>query len=143
MCGPPRPSSGHRIAIMFPSSADGPTRSMAPYSLFFKDIGHESGTTAVFRIDDASTLRLFRESKDMDIRIEKHGDLTSTSNMTTPPLHQFLVSPGSRTGLQGTDLEVQLPERVDLDVSDVGIVGRKVTVSVGGQRMGMGIVGFD
>lgn len=115
---------------------------MAPYSLLFKDIGHESCTTAVFRIDDASTLRLFRESKDMDIRIEKHGDLTSTSNMTTP-LHQFLVSPGSKAGLQGTDLEVQLPERMDLDVSDVGIVGRKVTVSVGGQRMGMGIVGFD
>ncbi|KAI9038003.1 acetyl-CoA synthetase-like protein [Aspergillus affinis] len=137
-----RPSSGNRIAIMFPSSSsEGPTGNMAPYSLFFKDI--ESGTTAVFRIDDATTLNLFRQSKDVDIRIEKHGDLTSTSNLTTPPLHQFLVSPESRTGLQGTDLEAQLPERMDLDVSDVGIVGRKVTVSVGGQRMGMGIVGFD
>ncbi|PLB48307.1 hypothetical protein P170DRAFT_465707 [Aspergillus steynii IBT 23096] len=139
MCGPSRPSSGNRIAIMFPSSSEGAIP-LAPYSLFFKDI--ESGTSAVFRIKDSSMLDLFRGSKGVDLRIEKHGDLTSQSS-TMPPLHQFFVSPDLEVDQTGTDFEVQLPERLDLDVSDVGIVGRKVSVSVGGQGMGMGIVGFD
>jgi hypothetical protein len=39
-------------------------------------------------------------------------------------------------------MEVVLPERLDLGISETGIVGRQVTVTVEGM-MGRGIVGFD
>jgi hypothetical protein len=42
-------------------------------------------------------------------------------------------------------MEFELPERLDLGVSDKGIVGRQVTVMVEGESVGvgMGIVGYD
>lgn len=43
-------------------------------------------------------------------------------------------------------MEFELPERLDLGVSETGIVGRQVTVLVEGQSsvgVGMGIVGYD
>lgn len=83
------------------------------------------------------------ERKRLTSNTRKHGDLTSTPSPATSPLYQFFLNTDLKTGQQGTDFELQLPERLDLDVSDVGIVGRKVSVSVGGQGMGMGIVGFD
>ena len=42
------------------------------------------------------------------------------------------------------DLEFDLPERLDLDVSEKGVVGRQVTVSeAGGSILGVGIVGYN
>jgi hypothetical protein len=65
MCGISRPSTGNRIAVMFPSAS---TKSMRPYSLFFREI--DAQTKAVFRIEDARTLDVFRECSGIDLRIE-------------------------------------------------------------------------
>lgn len=66
MCGIARPSTGHRIAVMFPSAN---TKSMTPYSLFFREMP-DAGTKAVFRIEDASTFDVFRGCRGIDLRIE-------------------------------------------------------------------------
>ncbi|KNG87574.1 hypothetical protein ANOM_004055 [Aspergillus nomiae NRRL 13137] len=136
MCGIARPSTGHRIAVMFPSAS---SKSMSPYSLFFREM--DAGTKAVFRIEDASTFDVFRGCRGIDLRIERYGDLTSAH--MTPPLHQFRLQP---CGKDRAEMEFELPERLDLGVSETGIVGRQVTVMVEGQSsvgVGTGIVGFD
>ncbi|KAJ1717382.1 hypothetical protein COH20_000072 [Aspergillus flavus] len=137
MCGIARPSTGHRIAVMFPSAN---TKSMTPYSLFFREMP-DAGTKAVFRIEDASTFDVFRGCRGIDLRIERYGDLTSAR--MSEPLHQFRLQPG---GKGNDEMEFELPERLDLGVSETGIVGRQVTVLVEGQSsvgVGMGIVGYD
>ncbi|KAB8240938.1 hypothetical protein BDV35DRAFT_398160 [Aspergillus flavus] len=137
MCGIARPSTGHRIAVMFPSAN---TKSMTPYSLFFREMP-DAGTKAVFRIEDASTFDVFRGCRGIDLRIERYGDLTSAR--MSEPLHQFRLQPG---GKGNDEMEFELPERLDLGVSETGIVGRQVTVLVEGQSsvgVGVGIVGYD
>jgi hypothetical protein len=70
------------------------------------------------------------------------------------PLHQFQLQPHFSTSqsksaaLSSSELEFSLPERLDLGVSERGIVGRQVTVFATGQAgevipMGNGIVGYD
>ena len=82
----------------------------------------------------------------------KYGDLTVP--ITSPPLYDFRVPfSGTRMGGNGhmEEVEVTLPERLELGVSDRGIVGRLVRVSLfgdgvgedGGVDMGRGIVGYD
>ncbi|KAB8204355.1 hypothetical protein BDV34DRAFT_119626 [Aspergillus parasiticus] len=137
MCGIARPSTGHRIAVMFPSPN---TKSMTPYSLFFREMP-DAGTKAVFRIEDASTFDVFRGCRGIDLRIERYGDLSSAR--MSEPLHQFRLQP---YGKGNDEMEFELPERLDLGVSETGIVGRQVTVLVEGQSsvgVGMGIVGYD
>ncbi|OGM49988.1 hypothetical protein ABOM_001387 [Aspergillus bombycis] len=136
MCGIARPSTGHRIAVMFPSAS---SKSMSPYSLFFREM--DAGTKAVFRIEDAGTFDVFRGCRGIDLRIERYGDLTSAR--MSPPLHQFRLQP---CGKDRAEMEFELPERLDLGVSETGIVGRQVTVMVEGQSsvgVGTGIVGYD
>ncbi|KAB8079526.1 hypothetical protein BDV29DRAFT_164579, partial [Aspergillus leporis] len=134
MCGISRPSTGNRIAVMFPSAS---TKSMRPYSLFFREI--DAQTKAVFRIEDARTLDVFRECSGIDLRIERHGDLTSA--LMNDPLYRFRLRPCAKNH---HEMEFELPERLDLGVSDKGIVGRQVTVMVEGESVGvgMGIVGY-
>ncbi|KAE8316352.1 hypothetical protein BDV41DRAFT_528805 [Aspergillus transmontanensis] len=137
MCGIARPSTGHRIAVMFPSAN---TKSMTPYSLFFREMP-DAGTKAVFRIEDASTFDVFRGCRGIDLRIERYGDLSSAR--MSEPLHRFRLQP---CGKGNDEMEFELPERLDLGVSETGIVGRQVTVLVEGQSsvgVGMGIVGYD
>ncbi|GFF23443.1 probable mannosyl-oligosaccharide alpha-1,2-mannosidase 1B [Aspergillus udagawae] len=144
MCGTTyRPTSNGRIAVMFPSPS---TKSMNTYSLFFHE-GHgqaRSHTRAIFRLEDPSTRDAFGKCESIDLRIERYGDLTSA--LTAPPLHRFRLRPKSVQ--KGTEMEFELPERLDLGVSERGIVGRQVTVvAEGGSSevlgMGMGIVGYD
>lgn len=67
MCGPARPSSGNRIAIMFPSSSL--PMNMSSYSLSFREM--EDGITkAVFRMTDPSTYDRFQSCSGIDLRIE-------------------------------------------------------------------------
>ena len=79
----------------------------------------------------------------------KYGDLTSSPTYTAPPLHAFRLHPrpstqASKPGLgPGPEWECELPERLDLGISEKGIVGRQVTVVAGGGDMGLGVVGFD
>ncbi|KAI9932061.1 hypothetical protein ASPWEDRAFT_171813 [Aspergillus wentii DTO 134E9] len=128
MCGPARPSSGQRIAVIFPSSSP----SSSSYSIFFHNIT-DSPTKATFRIEDPATSAAFRGCNRIDLRIERHGDLTSALGT---PLHTFQLNPNK-------SLEFELPQRLDLGVSEMGIVGRQVTISAGGVGIGTGIVGFD
>jgi hypothetical protein len=43
-----------------------------------------------------------------------------------------------------TEIEFELPERLDLGVSEKGVIGRQVTVrEEGGSILGIGIVGYN
>lgn len=70
----------------------------------------------------------------------KYGDLTSSPTLKSSPLHAFRLRP--QPGASKMEMECELPERLDLGISDTGIVGRQVTVVADG-RMGMGVVGYD
>ncbi|KAJ5161786.1 hypothetical protein N7492_007178 [Penicillium capsulatum] len=169
MCGETnRPTFGGTIAVLFPreprfsSSASDSSLSSSPdsvassssfsglssYSLFFRDADAESRKTkAVFRIDDAETYQTLRGCRDLNMRIEKFGDLSSTAP-STPPLHQFRLDLShthrQQPGQSSTDLELELPERLDLGASEKGVVGRQVTVTeAGGAVLGVGIVGYN
>lgn len=84
----------------------------------------------------------------MHVRIEKYGDLTAEN--TSPPLHYFRLPMKMQEG--DGEFEVALPERLELGVSERGIVGRCVRVGVGMDGigtgtgivdMGRGVVGYD
>ncbi|KAJ0420523.1 hypothetical protein BJY00DRAFT_312945 [Aspergillus carlsbadensis] len=159
MCGIARPSTGHRIAIIFPPrhpSSSTAHPATANYALFFRESDSDSAsTTAVFRSKDTSMMDVFRACRGIDLRIERHGDLTlapsTLLSLKSQPLHQFQLQPHSppqSKSALSSELEFSLPERLDLGVSERGIVGRQVTVFATGQAgevipMGNGIVGYD
>ncbi|KAL2820690.1 hypothetical protein BJX63DRAFT_428009 [Aspergillus granulosus] len=156
MCGIPRPSTGHRIAIIFPPrhpSSSTAHPASANYALFFQESDSDSKTRAVFRSKDTSMIDIFRACRGIDLRIERHGDLTlsppTLAREQSQPLYQFQLQPHSSSkSVLSSELEFSLPERLDLGVSDKGIVGRQVTVFATGQAgevipMGNGIVGYD
>ncbi|RDW90036.1 uncharacterized protein DSM5745_01811 [Aspergillus mulundensis] len=148
------------------SSASSPSASPSPshvapresYALFFRKSAQPEQTTAVLQVKDINTIDAFRTCRGIDLRIERHGDLTLSPTNTdsigrVPPLYRFLLDPPS-TSLTSTsttkpgEIELALPARLDLGVSDVGIVGRQVTVTARGVdgevlQMGSGIVGYD
>lgn len=77
----------------------------------------------------------------------KYGDL-STATPHTDPLHSFRLdlaqSPTKKPGHPQGEMEFELSERLDLDVSAKGVVGRQVTVTdTGGVVLGVGIVGYN
>ncbi|KAJ5167218.1 uncharacterized protein N7482_005999 [Penicillium canariense] len=172
MCGDSiRPTFGGTIAVLFPSenrsssssshtseqsrssspdsvaSSTSSVSSLSSYSLFFRDNEKDSKTKAIFQIDDAETYEMLRECRQVDMRIEQYGDLSTPTN-STPPLHKFRLdlasSPNLKPGQRQTEMEFELPERLDLGVSTKGVVGRQVTVSdAGGAVLGVGIVGYN
>jgi hypothetical protein len=60
------------------------------------------------------------------------------------PLHSFTLSAAERE-----NLEFELPSKLDLGVSNIGVVGRLITVVSGGDRnqsghvIGRGILGWN
>lgn len=66
MCGPPRPSSGGRIAVLFPASSS----SSSSYSVLFHN--SRENTQATFRADnnDIESLAALRGCSAIDLRIE-------------------------------------------------------------------------
>ncbi|KAJ9195983.1 hypothetical protein DTO164E3_6521 [Paecilomyces variotii] len=127
---------------MFPPKITGGSSAsptLNPYTLFFHNTQTANDvirTRAVFRFDDPSTLKALQNCKNVDLRIERYGDLTST--MSTRPLHSFtLDTSGSR------EMQFDLPEKLDLDISDSGILGRQVTLLSQNSMLGTGIVGYN
>ncbi|KAJ5082717.1 hypothetical protein N7532_011760 [Penicillium argentinense] len=167
MCGDTnRPTFGGTIAVLFPQdnrlsaerslssspesvisqSTSSSTSSLSSYSLFFRDTSDRK-TKAVFRIEDLETYQALNSCDSLDIRIEKYGDL-STSSSSIAPLHQFLLDLSQNKHLkpdhQPTEMEFDLPEQLDLGVSEKGVVGRQVTVRESqGSILGIGIVGYN
>ncbi|KAJ5292030.1 hypothetical protein N7478_001281 [Penicillium angulare] len=164
MCGDThRPACGGTIAMVSPienkissntsessfsSSPDSVTSSastMSSYSLFFRDAETDSHKTkAIFRIDDAETYNTLRACHQVNMRIEQYGDL-STTKPTTRPLHEFRLDLGKQAPREfQRDVELELPIRLDLGVSEKGVVGRQVTMSEpDGTVLGVGIVGYN
>lgn len=67
----------------------------------------------------------------------RHGDLTSTDSALHQPLHSFSLD------TRGQTMEFELPERLDLGISETGIVGRQVTLLSRNVLLGTGIVGWN
>ncbi|KAJ5294866.1 hypothetical protein N7508_009687 [Penicillium antarcticum] len=170
MCGESnRPTMGGTIAVLFPqenrtnpSSSEGSrssspesissfsstssTASMSSYSLFFRDTDPYQKTKAIFRMDDADTYQAIRGCGRVDVRIEKYGDISNTS-INNSPLHQFrleMTQDGNSRSASQTEMEFDLPQRLDLGVSEKGVIGRQITVrEEGGSILGIGIVGYN
>ncbi|KAK5796101.1 hypothetical protein VI817_005386 [Penicillium citrinum] len=143
MCERSLSSSPDSVVSQSTSSS---TSSLSSYSLFFRDTNDQK-TKGTFQIDDPETYRTLRSYEDVDIRIEKYGDL-STSSPVTAPLHQFRVNLSQHKSLKPeshqTEIQFELPEQLDLGVSEKGIVGRQVTLrEAEGTVLGVGIVGFN
>jgi hypothetical protein len=89
---------------------------------------------------------LYSTGKRLTFYVRKFGDLSSTAPSTTP-LHQFRLNMGqdkNHSTVNPTEFEFELPERLDLGVSEKGVIGRQVTVrEQGGSILGMGIVGYN
>lgn len=58
--------------------------------------------------------------------------------MPSQPLHSFALDTGSSNAM-----EFELPEKLDLGVSERGIIGRQVTLLFGNTTLGTGIVGYN
>ncbi|KAJ5407216.1 hypothetical protein N7465_008500 [Penicillium sp. CMV-2018d] len=171
MCGDTnRPTFGGTIAVLFPRgthqssntsdaslssspasvssfASSSSTGSMSSYSLFFRDTDATTPkTTAIFRTEDAETYHALRGCRNVDMRIEKYGDLSTTSQSTSP-LHHFRLNMAQDKNYKTAnpmEIEFELPERLDLGVSEKGVIGRQVTVrEQGGEILGIGVVGYN
>lgn len=126
---PPEPAEG--------SSSAAPA--ISPYTLLFNNpetAGKTTGTRATFKFNDANTLNAFRNCRQIDLRIERYGDLTSA--MPSQPLHSFALDTNSSKAM-----EFELPEKLDLGISERGILGRQVTLLSRNATLGTGIVGYN
>lgn len=77
----------------------------------------------------------------------KYGDLSAASQNIVP-LHSFRLdlaqSPATKSGHSQAEMEFELTERLDLGVSEMGVIGRQVSVSdADGLVLGVGIVGYN
>ncbi|KAJ5207910.1 hypothetical protein N7449_002289 [Penicillium cf. viridicatum] len=171
MCGETnRPTFGGTIAVLFPRgthqssntsdaslssspasvssfASSSSTGSMSSYSLFFRDTDATTPKTkAIFRTEDAETYHALRGCRNVDMRIEKYGDLSTTSQSISP-LHQFYLNMEQDKNYRTAnpmEIEFELPERLDLGVSEKGVIGRQVTVrEQGGEILGIGVVGYN
>ncbi|KGO74301.1 hypothetical protein PITC_069580 [Penicillium italicum] len=120
---------------------------MSSYSLFFRNTDETTPKTrAIFRTEDKETYQALRGCQNVDMRIEKYGDL-STTTQSISPLYQFRLNMGqdkNHKTANPMEIEFELPERLDLGVSDMGVIGRQVTVrEQGGSILGIGVVGYN
>ena len=108
MCGPPRPSSGGRIAVLFPSSpSSSPTQSPSinSYSILFHNHNNPDAkaTKATFRVDntDIDNLEMLRGSSCIDLRIEYVPSFHFTSVLHSINRSIWIVS-RLLTGIENT-----------------------------------------
>ncbi|KAF7717184.1 Uncharacterized protein PECH_004037 [Penicillium ucsense] len=126
---------------------------MSSYSLFFRESDHrhpdgQSQTTkAIFHFSDSDTYQALCREREVQMRIETHGDLSSSTQKLTP-LHVFrlkLSDPLRKRASEGrAEAEVHLAEKLDLNVSTRGVVGRQVSLcDADGVLLGTGIIGYN
>jgi hypothetical protein len=79
----------------------------------------------------------------MLIQDRKYGHVSSSSQCS--PLHEFRlnIKKDEVYSEDAMQMEFELPEKLDLAVSDKGVIGRQVTVHEGGSILGVGIVGYN
>ncbi|KAL8812215.1 MAG: hypothetical protein Q9200_001190 [Gallowayella weberi] len=80
-----------------------------------------------------------------EVRIHEHGDLSSP-NMSTanPVLHSCLVKDGNpQLAMYNATRTAFMDSRLELSVSEHGIIGRMVSIVRGQQRIGEGVVGWN
>ena len=91
-------------------------------------------------------LNYLSADKRLILHVRKYGDLSTTSQSTSP-LHQFRLNmeqDKSYKTANPMEIEFELPERLDLGVSEKGVIGRQVTVrEQGGSILGIGVVGYN
>jgi len=81
----------------------------------------------------------------MLIQYRKYGDI-SNSSQSSAPLHEFKLNMkhDKVSSKNATEMEFELPEKLELGVSEKGVIGRQVTVcEEGGTILGIGVVGFN
>ncbi|KAI9835716.1 MAG: hypothetical protein M1819_001893 [Sarea resinae] len=146
-----RKSDGGRIAVMFSSSPaldsvgdQIPSRNICNF-VFNNDEGNSDSTTrAAVRISDDIARDALHGSRQCSLQIDRNGDLTDPlSSAAGQPLHSFPFELVSLKGHSDPDYGFDLPERLDLGVGGRGIVGRKIRLLCGGERVGEGVIGFN
>jgi hypothetical protein len=89
---------------------------------------------------------MFHMDKGLTVHCRKSGDLSTSSELSTP-LYQFSLNLKQHKNSKlahPTEMEFELPERLDLGVSEKGVIGRQVTVKEqGGSILGVGVVGYN
>ncbi|KAH8698939.1 hypothetical protein BGW36DRAFT_426621 [Talaromyces proteolyticus] len=136
MCGdiPSRASKGGLIAVIRPYEELSRNNNMGEFRILFNNNSDGSNhTQATFDASDEATLKTLQNHPFLSLQIEKSGDLSTP--LPSEPLHSFKLN-----AAQQTSMEFELPSKLDLGVSNLGIVGRLVTVLSAGSSNGMGHV---
>ncbi|KAK9851948.1 hypothetical protein MYU51_008849 [Penicillium brevicompactum] len=115
---------------------------MSSYSLFFRDAERANRTKVVLQTSDTDTYHALRDFGQVDVRIEKYGDISNTSQSLSP-LYEFKLHMERDMGSTRSQMEFEIPEKLDLGVSETGVIGRQVTVREGGSILGIGVVGYN
>ncbi|KAH7078653.1 hypothetical protein BKA63DRAFT_437916 [Paraphoma chrysanthemicola] len=131
-----RVSQGGSIAVLRPTPHLKRTQSEEEMLMFFSNRCSTRGTSVEFEgwNDDEQADRHW-------IIIHRDGDLSASSQQApSNPLYSFSLESSERHMMQ-------LPQRLDLGVSDVGIIGRRVSVmtsSISGPLIvAEGIIGWN
>ncbi|KAJ5936584.1 hypothetical protein N7466_003034 [Penicillium verhagenii] len=150
-----RPTFGGTIAVMSSdrlessrssspdsiASSSSSTLSMSSYSLFFRNSDeHNRHTKAIFQIDDAQTYHALRSSREVYMRVEKYGDL---SNREAVPLHRFAMDFSKLPHRFQPNFEFELPETLELGVSEKGVIGRQLSMMDECGCLALGIIGYN
>ncbi|KAF2132035.1 hypothetical protein P153DRAFT_183354 [Dothidotthia symphoricarpi CBS 119687] len=131
-----RVSQGGSIAVLRPSPQTNHLTSDDEMLLFFTNQFAYPGTSVEFQCS--------KESFEQDrcwVVIHRDGDLSASSQQTqSNPLYSFSLD-------SDFDSSMQLPERLDLGVGDVGIIGRRVSVMASSTKgpltVAEGIIGWN
>ncbi|KAH8707063.1 hypothetical protein GQ44DRAFT_691683 [Phaeosphaeriaceae sp. PMI808] len=132
-----RVSQGGSIAVLQPTLNLKRSQTHDDMLLFFSNRCTTRGTSVEFEGWSEK-----EQSDDHWVVIHRDGDLSTSSSQQPQlnPLYSFNLGPNC-------DRVMQLPQRLDLGVSDVGIIGRRVSVmtssTAGPLTVAQGIIGWN
>lgn len=74
----------------------------------------------------------------------QHGDLSiSPTSKTNPILHSIIVEDSVLQNVVKEQSAVSMESRLELGVSELGIIGRTVSIVRNGHRVGEGVIGWN